>query len=192
MPDELYRQASMRWPRSTHLQAIMIMRPISAFGTAAVTSLVLALWLLAYGSHAQGPAPFENLAGQWSGSGTIDLASGAQEPIKCRAAYDVLDQQNNLQLDIRCASQSYNFELRASANYNAGAITGTWSEATRNAAGTISGNAKGERFEITAKSSSFTASLTLTTRGDRQSVVIQSQEAQTTVKGASITLQRSS
>jgi hypothetical protein len=174
------------------LQAIMIMRPISAFGTAAVTSLVLALWLLAYGSHAQGPAPFENLAGQWSGSGTIDLASGAQEPIKCRAAYDVLDQQNNLQLDIRCASQSYNFELRASANYNAGAITGTWSEATRNAAGTISGNAKGERFEITAKSSSFTASLTLTTRGDRQSVVIQSQEAQTTVKGASITLQRSS
>lgn len=183
----------MRWPGSTPLQAIIVMRPISASGTASVMSLVLALWLLASGgSHAQGPAPFENLAGQWSGSGTIDLASGAQEPIKCRAAYDVLDQQNNLQLDMRCASQSYNFELRASANYSAGAVTGTWSEATRNAAGTISGNAKGDRFEITAKSSSFTASLTLTTRGDRQSVVIQSQEAKTSVKGASITLQRSS
>jgi hypothetical protein len=32
--------------------------------------------------------------------------------------------------------------------------------------------------------------LTLTTRGDRQSVVIQSQEAQTAVKRASISLQR--
>lgn len=171
----------------------MVMRPISASGTASMASIILALVLLASGaSHAQGPVPFERLAGQWSGSGTIDLSSGAQEPIKCRAAYDVLDQHNNLQLDIRCASQSYNFELRASANYSAGAVTGTWSEATRNVAGTISGNAKGDRFEITAKSSSFTASLTLTTRGDRQSVVIQSQEAKTSVKGASITLQRSS
>lgn len=170
----------------------MAMRPICASGTTAA-SLALAIWLLASaGGRAQGPAPFENLAGQWSGSGAIDFSTGAQEPIKCRAAYDVLDQQNNLQLDIRCASQSYNFELRASANYNAGAISGSWSEATRNVAGTISGAAQGDQFEITAKSSSFTASLTLTTRGDRQSVVIQSQEAKTSVKGATITLQRSS
>ena len=136
--------------------------------------------------------PLENLAGQWTGSGTIDLSGGARELIRCRAAYDVLDQKKNIQLDIRCASQSYKFDLRASANYHAGAITGTWSEATRNAAGTISGKADGDRFEVTAKSPSFTASLTLTTRGDQQSVVIQSQEAKTTVKGASITLQRSS
>jgi hypothetical protein len=103
-----------------------------------------------------------------------------------------LDQQHKLQLDIRCASESYNFELRASATDNAGAITGTWSEATRNAAGTISGTNNGDQFQITAKSQSFTANLTLTTHGDRQSVVIQSQEAQTSVKGASISLQRSS
>ncbi len=161
----------------------------SATGTMASTALALSL--LAYGAQAQGPAPFQKLEGHWSGGGTIDFSSGAQEPIKCRAVYDVLDQQNNLQLDIRCASASYNFELRGSANYNAGAVTGSWSEATRNVAGTISGNAKGDRFAITAKSVSFTASLTLTTRGDKQSVVIQSQEAKTSVKGASIMLQRS-
>ena len=172
----------------------MIMQPFSTTSRIPLASLILALWLSSYAiSYAQGPAPFEKLAGQWAGSGTIDLSSGARESIRCRAAYDVLDQQNNLQLSIRCASDGYNFELRASATFDSGAITGTWSEATRNAAGTISGKTNGDdQFQITAKSQSFTASLTLTTRGDRQSVVIQSQEAKTSVKGASITLQRSS
>ena len=35
------------------------------------------------------------------------------------------------------ASDSYNFDLRGSATYAAGAITGTWSESIRNAAGTL-------------------------------------------------------
>ena len=72
--------------------------------------------------------PFAQLAGSWSGSGTIDLSNGRHEPIKCRASYDVLEEQSKLQLDIRCASDNYNFNLRASATYAAGAITGVWSE----------------------------------------------------------------
>jgi len=42
-----------------------------------------------------------------------------------------------------------------------------------------------------ADSAAFSASLALTTLGDQQSVVIKSKEANTTVKGATITLQRS-
>src|SRR5664280_510141 len=114
----------------------MAMRSVSAAGTTRMMGLVLALWLSAYGGgHAQGLAPFQKLAGHWSGNGTIELSNGTEEPIRCRAAYDVLEQQNKLQLNIRCASQSYSFDLRASADYAAGSITGTWSEATRNAAG---------------------------------------------------------
>jgi hypothetical protein len=169
----------------------MVARSGSTTNTTRIASLVLAVWLAGYGGgHAQDPAPFTRLAGQWSGSGKIELSNGAQEPIKCRAAYDVLEQQSNLQLNIRCASESYNFDLRGSANYNAGAITGSWSESTRNAAGIISGKAEGDRFQVLAKSVSFTATLTLVTRGDRQTVTIQSHEANTMVKGASITLQR--
>lgn len=155
--------------------------------------LVLALWLADDSSgQAQGPAPFQKLAGQWSGNGTIELANGTQEPIRCRAAYDVLEQQSNLQLNIRCASQSYGFDLRASATYAAGAITGSWSESTRNAAGTISGKADGDRFQVIAQGPAFTAVLTLVTRGNRQSVTIQSQDEHTRVRGASIALQRGS
>lgn len=171
----------------------MFMRLVSATNTMTIAglALTLALWPSAYGgAHAQGSAPFQKLAGQWSGNGTIDLSNGAHEPIRCRAAYDVLEQQNSLQLNIRCAGASYNFDLRASAKHAAGAISGSWSESTRDVAGTISGKADGDRFAVLAKGPSFSANLTLTTRGDRQSVVIQSQEAQTAVKRASISLQR--
>ena len=159
----------------------------------AIKCLALAL-AFAAGTCAAAPlqeaSPFSSLAGHWSGNGTIDLASGTSEPIKCRAAYDVLDQDKNLQLDIRCASASYNFDLRGSAKLSGDAITGSWSESTRNAAGTIAGEASGNRFQVTAKGPSFTATLTLVTSGDKQSVVIQSEEAQSTVKRALITLQR--
>jgi len=152
----------------------------------------LALLVLAAGAvYAQGAAPFARLAGQWSGSGTIDLSNGSHEPIKCKAAYDVLEERSNLQLNIRCASESYNFDLRASATYASGAITGTWSEATRNAAGTITGKADDGHFQVTASGPAFTASLTLVTRGDKQSVAIKSQDTKAEVKGASIILQRS-
>lgn len=158
-----------------------------------MAGFALALWLSAYGGgQAQGPTPFGKLAGQWSGSGTIDLSNGAKEPIRCRAAYDVLEQQNSLQLNIRCASETYNFDLRANAKNAAGAISGTWSESSRNVAGSISGKVDGDRFEVLAKGPSFSAKLTLITRSARQSVVIQSQDAQTAVKRASISLQRGS
>jgi hypothetical protein len=169
----------------------MIMRFISKSNGALFGGLVLASWLLLHGGGlAQSSMPFDNLAGHWTGNGTIHLSNGTQEPIKCRASYDVLDQISSLELNIHCASDSYQFNLLANAKYDAGAISGSWSESTRNVAGTISGEAAGNRFEVTAKSSSFTASLKLTTHGNQQTVVIQSKESQTAVTGASITLMR--
>jgi hypothetical protein len=135
-------------------------------------------------------SPFAQLAGSWSGAGTIDLANEKHEPIKCRASYDVLEDQNKLQLNLHCASQSYNFDLRASATYSAGAITGNWSESSRNAAGTLSGKIEGAGFQVVAKGQTFSANLNLMTRGDKQSVTIKSQDAQAEVRGATITLQR--
>jgi len=134
--------------------------------------------------------PFAQLAGSWSGSGTIDLSNGRHEPIKCHASYDVLEEQSKLQLDIRCASDNYNFNLRANATYTAGAITGAWSESSRNAAGTLSGKVEGVGFQVVAKGATFTANLNLVTLGDKQSVTIRSQDGQADVQGATITLQR--
>lgn len=163
-----------------------------AIGVIRRASLAAALALSVAGTcYAQSIAPFNRLAGQWSGSGKIELSNGTHESIKCRAAYDVLGDQSKLQLNIRCASDSFNFDLRASANYSAGAIAGNWSESTRNIAGTISGRADGDRFQVVARASSFVATLTVITHGGRQSVVIRSHDAQASIKGASISLKRS-
>jgi hypothetical protein len=164
---------------------------MSVFARGAAIALILVV-SAAESGHTQSIAPFDRLAGQWSGSGTIDLSNGSREPIKCRAAYDVLGDQKKLQLNIRCASDSYNFDLQASANYSAGAISGIWSESTHNVGGTISGKADGDRFQVLARSQSFSATLTLITHGGRQSVLIRSQNAQANVKGASINLKRRS
>ena len=134
--------------------------------------------------------PFTQLAGSWSGSGTIDLSDGRHEPIKCNASYDILENQNKLQLRIRCASDSYNFNLISSATYAAGAIKGNWTESTRNAAGSLSGNVEGGGFSVVASGPSFTANLNLVTDGDKQSVTIKSRDANTAVRGATISMQR--
>lgn len=135
-------------------------------------------------------SPFEQLAGSWSGNGTIEMADGKREPLRCRAAYDVLKDGVSLQLNIRCASESYNFDLRSSAEYSRGRVTGVWRESTLNTGGQLAGSAQGDRIRVVANSQSFSATLTLVTHGDQQSVTIQSQQPDSKVKGAAMTLSR--
>jgi len=153
---------------------------------------VLAL-LLAYpgGAHAQrAGGAFERLPGQWAGAGTIDMVNGSHEALHCRASYDLLAERHNLQLNIRCASDSYNFDLFSSATSSGHSVSGTWSEATHSVAGTISGTAEGDRIQVRAESPSFSATLSLVTRGDRQSVLIRSLDPNASVRGATINLRR--
>jgi hypothetical protein len=140
-----------------------------AWGGAAFAA---ALLLLSAEAHAQGAGPFGYMSGAWSGGGTISLASGANERIRCRAAYDVLSGGRALQLSIRCASDSYNFDLAGSVVYQGGAVTGTWSESTRGVNGTVSGRAGGNQIQVDARGSGFSAGLSLATQGNRQSIEI--------------------
>ena len=150
---------------------------------------VLLVLLSSHGSgHAQRAGPFERLAGQWSGYGTIDLSNGTREPIRCRAAYDVLAERHNLQINIRCASDSYNFNLYSSAVLAGRAVSGTWSESTHGVAGTISGTAEGDQIQVRAESVGFTANLSLVTHGSRQSVSIRTLDPNAGIKGATIAL----
>jgi hypothetical protein len=152
---------------------------------------VLAVLLSSHGSgHAQRVGPFERLAGQWAGSGTIDLSNGTREPIRCRASYDVLAERRNLQLSIRCASDSFNFNLSSSAVLTGHAVSGTWGESTHGVGGAISGTADGDHIRARAESPGFTANISLATHGNRQSVVIKTADQNAGIKGATINLRR--
>lgn len=129
-----------------------------------------------------------NLAGTWSGGGMVSLADGEQQRLRCRAAYDVAGRGDALSLNLRCASDSYNFDLTGNVEDRNGLISGQWSEATRNASGTIEGRAAGDHIEAAARGQNFSANLSLTTHGNRQTVSIQ--PAGTEARNVSLALAR--
>jgi len=133
-------------------------------------------------------SPFTAMAGSWSGGGVVDLSDGTQERLRCRASYNVGGAGDELHLSLRCASASYNFDLASNVQYRGGEIYGDWSEASRNVSGTISGRAASGRIEAAASGQSFTAGLSLTTRGNRQTVSIRPQG--TNITGVSLAMDR--
>lgn len=124
-------------------------------------------------AQSQEPKPFVSMAGNWTGGGTIAVSGGVKERIRCRAHYDVARTGVALQLRLRCASDSYKFDLQGNVNYQNGQVTGNWSEATYGMAGRVSGSAKGGgQVDVRVESSAFSALLTMRTHGDRQSISI--------------------
>ena len=134
---------------------------------------VLVAILLSTSAMAAPLGPFAALTGSWSGAGTIDFKDGHTERLRCRAD-EAGGRGDTLQLTLRCASDSYNFELSSDATYQGGAITGSWSEATHSASGKLTGSASGNRIDVSARSQNFAANLRLTTMGNRQVVSISS------------------
>ncbi|WP_245276285.1 hypothetical protein [Methylocapsa aurea] len=133
--------------------------------------------------------PFVGLAGYWSGGGSITLANGASERIRCKATYAVHSSGRAMNQSLRCASDSYKLEITSNILYDGGAVSGSWSEATRNVSGNISGRASSAEIQARVAGGAFTASLDVRTRGSSQSVTIRPQGG-TNVTGVSITLRK--
>jgi hypothetical protein len=161
-------------------------RPLRRAAVAAAISILAAICQLS--PAAAGSGPFADLQGSWSGDGTISVSNGTNERMRCRATYGVLDDGGSVRLSLRCASDSYNFNLVGSVRYDGGAISGSWTETTRNASGTISGRARGGQISAAAEGPSFAANLLLVTRGNRQSVSIRASGAD--IAGVDIALRR--
>ena len=144
--------------------------------------------LLVYGSAAfAGSGPFADIAGAWSGSGTILLDTGASERIRCRATYAVSGDGSGLNQNLVCASDSYKFELKSDVLAKDGALSGTWSEVSRNVGGSLEGRANNGQFDVVVSAAAFKAKLSVRTLGNKQAVSISSDGA---IKGASISLSR--
>ena len=157
---------------------------------AAFTCATVILSVLPFASAASGP--FANFAGSWTGTGTVRSGANPAERIRCNASYRPRGStQHEVELQLRCASDSYNFDLVGEFTANEqNQISGRWAERTRGISGTAIGGARGERLQIHVESAGFAAELMLLTRNRRQNVTIDSQGGGQIVK-ASITLNRS-
>jgi hypothetical protein len=88
---------------------------------------------------------------------------------------------------LRCASDSYKFDLSSNVTSQGDRIVGTWSEASRNINGNLQGKAGGGRIDVFVEAAGFAANLTLLTRGNKQSVSIDSKGE---IRGVSINMVR--
>lgn len=135
--------------------------------------------------QAQSGGPFAALSGSWSGGGTVGLDDGSTERIRCRANYAVAGR--NMQLTLTCASDSYKFSLQGNVQAEGNAISGTWSESSRNVSGVLQGRGGAGNYQLTASAAGFNANIALSTRGNRQSV---SMRADSQFRSANISLSR--
>ena len=147
--------------------------PLASSFTRSLKGAVLALSLLMPAAAQAAESPFANLRGSWAGSGVITMASGSKENIRCRATYAVSGP--TLNQNLTCASDSYRFELRSNVAAKGAALSGSWSEVSRNVSGDLSGRASPGRYDVTVSSPIFTANLALSVQGSKQTVQIRSQ-----------------
>jgi hypothetical protein len=154
----------------------------------ATTAIAVGIFLVAPPSRAQNGGPFAGMAGSWTGTGTITTNNGNSERLRCRARYVVSGGGNGLQQDLRCASDSYRFDLSTTVSHSGGRLSGTFSETSRNVNGKISGTINGGNINARAESSAITAVLSVSTRGDRQSVSIRAPGSE--ISEVSVSLRR--
>lgn len=138
----------------------------------ALASILLAA---ASGSAAAQSLPFTGLTGSWAGAGAISLSDGSKERLRCKATYQVSGGERRLLQSLRCASDSYRFDLNSDVVSQEGTIAGSWSETSRGISGSIAGRESGGHISGVIDSPGFTASLSLSTRGNKQSFSISSE-----------------
>ena len=132
--------------------------------------------------------PFAGLSGAWSGGGFLKSANGQRERLRCRANYNVSESGTRLQQSLRCASDSYRFDVNANIVSEGGTLSGSWTETSRNVSGSVSGRVSGGQIQARIDGAGFSASLVVATRGDRQSVTIEAPGHE--VSEVSVTLSR--
>lgn len=136
-----------------------------------------------------GSGLFSGLSGAWAGEGTITLADGTNERIRCHASYSVPPVGTSLNQGLRCASASYQFDVKSYVTVRSdGTVSGTWSELTRQVTGDVTGRASRGQIRTSVEALGFSAQLAISTRGSRQSVSIAPQG--TDVRAVTIEMKR--
>ena len=130
---------------------------------------------------------FERLAGSWSGAGTVKVAGGSDERIRCRADY-VPSNSTQVRLMLRCASDGFNLQVVSDVTRDGDRILGTWAEATTGVSGDLTGSVSADRINASTEGAGFSARISIAVRGTTQNIQLISQGP--TESTASVALRR--
>ena len=117
---------------------------------------------------------FDTVAGSWSGSGSMKPSDGPRERVRCKIDYVSKNAGQSVKMNVRCASDAYKMDLSANIDENATTLSGNWFESTYRQGGSVSGQNVNGLIEAKVEGQTFTALLTVRTKGNRQSFVMES------------------
>ena len=115
----------------------------------------------------------DNLAGAWSGSGSMRPKDGAWERVRCKVAYNVTKPGKSISLDLRCASDAYKMSLSANIDQDGTQLSGNWFEHEYRQGGKISGTNTDGLVKARIEGETVAALVTIRTKGDHQSFVME-------------------
>lgn len=151
-------------------------------------ALIVALLGLTASTASAQSGLFAPMAGAWSGEGRVVLSDGQVERIRCRATDEVGNRGDLMRQHLRCASPSYNFDVRNMVTEHRGEVTGSWNETTRNVGGQVFGNASPHMVRARVEGNQFAADVMLAHRGN--SLNIRLDPHGTDVREVTVTMRR--
>ena len=119
-----------------------------------------------------GAGPLGEIAGYWTGVGSITLSGGNTERVKCVVIYKVDDGGGEIRQSIRCASADYKIDATADLRVRGEQVTGSWEEKTYAATGEVSGRYTGSDLVLSIRGASFTAAMNVSLSACKQSISI--------------------
>ncbi|MGB3020605.1 MAG: hypothetical protein WBB50_00595 [Methyloceanibacter sp.] len=139
-----------------------------------LAALVLTLAVAAPGAMAAPAAagnPFEALAGDWTGGGTVVPKNGEAKKVACKVTYKVAG--SKLTQHLRCAGDDYQIDATTKLTDKAGKVRGTWSEAIYAADGGVTGTANADTIHARIAGDKFSSrmSIKLTDKGHEINIV---------------------
>lgn len=114
--------------------------------------------------------PIENLAGKWSGEGTMVPASGRNEQFRCIITYQVGEEASRVRQHLRCQGDNRNFDAVTRMDINKAKVTGVWADNVYSIGGTLYGNVTNKGFNIQLRSTYFDAKMSVVSSDCQQTV----------------------
>ena len=104
-------------------------------------------------------SPFEALAGEWTGGGTVTPNKGDPLKVACKATYKVSG--NTLNQHLRCAGEDYSIDATTKLTDKGGKIKGSWNEKTYDANGGVTGTAKDKTIHARISGDKFSGRMSI-------------------------------
>jgi hypothetical protein len=114
--------------------------------------------------------PFDLLKGYWTGGGTVTPGKGGAEKVSCKVTYIVAG--SAVSQNMRCAGTDYKFNTASKLTYKGGKISGSWSETTYDASGSVSGTATGNTVHARISGDKFSGRMSINVSGARHTINI--------------------